>query len=62
MKVNILDILDEILYNLEKVKKIDKDFGKDAQSIFADSILECLHNNNESIKSIYEKLKKLKNL
>lgn len=62
MKVNILDILDDILYNIEKIKKIDKDFGKDAQIIFADSIFECLHNNNESIKSIYEKLKKLKNL
>lgn len=62
MKVNILDILDDILYNLEKIKKIDKDFGIDAQNVFADSIFECLHSNNESIKTIYKKLKKLKNL
>lgn len=62
MKVNILDLLDDVLNNLEKIKHIDKDFGIDAEKILADSVIECLHSNNESIKTIYKKLKKLKNL
>lgn len=62
MKINILDLMDNIINNIEKIKKIDYDFGLESETIFTESIICCLNSNNESLINIYETLKKLKNL
>lgn len=62
MKINILNLMDEIINNIEKIKNIDYDFAKETEIIFTESVICCLNSNNESIKNIYETLKKLKNL
>lgn len=62
MKKNIYDLMDEIIINLEKIKKLDYDFGLESEKIFSQSLMDCLDSNNISITNIYNTLKKLKNL
>lgn len=62
MKKNIYDLMDEIIINIENIKKLDYDFGLESEKIFSQSLLDCLNSNNISIIIIYQTLKKLKSL